>query len=163
MKITDTTEYLNEVHNRWMPVPPHWRGLDSSEVSHKLHFTVNSPEQCSYLLPDESRVLRFIRETGGADESQILSLLFPAPKFPDGIAPNSPESAAWYDRNVAWKAKAYGGTFHRWDGSPEPETPYCDTYSAQRFAITQRLTKLGLIREHNNGFNAYWWTAEGSK
>jgi hypothetical protein len=48
MKITPKTEYLNEVHNKWLPVPPHWVGLDSSEVQHKLYFTVTSPDECTY-------------------------------------------------------------------------------------------------------------------
>lgn len=49
MKIDERTEYLNEVHNRWLPVPAHWVGLDSREVDHKLHFTCATVEQASAL------------------------------------------------------------------------------------------------------------------
>ncbi len=56
MKITNTTEYLNEVHNKWLPVPPHWIGLDSSEVSHKLYFTVTTPAECDSVPSNNWRV-----------------------------------------------------------------------------------------------------------
>lgn len=35
-KVKACDEYLNEVSGKWLPVPPHWVGLWSSEVSHLI-------------------------------------------------------------------------------------------------------------------------------
>lgn len=87
-----------------------------------------------------------------------MAALHPSPKWPDGAKVGSPEAAQWFDRNAEWQAKAFGGRVHRRDGSECEVTPYGQTYGHARFLMTQRLTKLGLIREHNNGFNCYHWT-----
>lgn len=115
--------------------------------------------QLPALTSDEEKVLRLIRSQDGASEGEIMAVLFPAPKYPDGAKVGSAESRAWFDQNAEWQAKAFGGSVHHWDGSVCEVTPHAQTYDHTRFIITQRLTKLGLIREHNNGFNAYHWTA----
>jgi len=36
IKIEATDEYYNDVHDKWMKVPPHWIGLRTHEVSFKI-------------------------------------------------------------------------------------------------------------------------------
>jgi len=36
IKIVATDEYYNEVHYKWLPVPPHWVGLRTTEVEHRI-------------------------------------------------------------------------------------------------------------------------------
>jgi hypothetical protein len=108
------------------------------------------------LLTDlQSRILAFICErTRAGDEvgeDEIFRHFWPAPKFPAVETVESVEQ--WRAENAAFNAKAHG------IGSG---IPYGETYSAQRSAACIALGKLGLIREHNNGFNCYSYSVNKS-
>jgi hypothetical protein len=36
-RITVNSEYYNDVHRRWMPVPKHWIGTYAQDWTHQIH------------------------------------------------------------------------------------------------------------------------------
>lgn len=91
----------------------------------------------------ELRALEHLVAQEGATDTALLKALFPPPPFPDHATAAAIEE--WRKQDREYSRKAYGG-----EG-----VGYHATYSYQRFLATQGLQRRGLIREFNNGFNAY--------
>jgi hypothetical protein len=100
----------------------------------------------SALSPLAVRILAFIREKNGAGEGEILSAFWPEPQFPAN--PSEADKEYWRTLSAAWRNNAFSGN----------GVEYRDCYASLRSQACIELSRAGLIREHNNGFNDYYYT-----